>query len=133
MRALDRAEGVLDRLTPLTHRLRVLVETTLHRLDDMLVLPSRDPALLARGALILDSAGPARVRPIATQLLSVLNGREVVFEMLAGGAAVDVLFGQIDEVLLAEAAVRLRARRHRLRQCHQDTCTIAGQDSSPLK
>ncbi len=41
---LDGAEGMLDRLAPLD------------RLEDMFVLPAGNPALLARGALTLDSA-----------------------------------------------------------------------------
>ena len=35
---LERAERVLDRLAALTHGLRILVETPLHRLQYMLVL-----------------------------------------------------------------------------------------------
>src|SRR3990172_4254377 len=110
---------MLDRLAPSAHGLRIFVEPLLRRLDNMLVLPSRDTALLARGALILDGASPARVRPVAAQLLSVLLGGEVVLEALAGRAAIDILVGQIDEVLLAEPSFRLRARRHRLRQRHR--------------
>ncbi|MFZ0054956.1 MAG: hypothetical protein WAL09_09115, partial [Pseudolabrys sp.] len=36
---LDRAEGMLDRLTPLTHLLRMLIKPALHSLDNMLMLP----------------------------------------------------------------------------------------------
>jgi hypothetical protein len=39
-----------------------------------------------------------------------------------------VLVRHIDEVLLAEAAFRLRARRHRFGQRHADACLLAGQD-----
>ena len=38
--SLDRAEGMLDRLTPLTHLLRMLIKPALHGLDNMLMLPS---------------------------------------------------------------------------------------------
>ena len=75
----------------------------------MLILPSRDPALLAGGALILDGASLARGRPIATELLPMLQGREVVIEMLSRWAPVDVLLREIDKVLLSETALRLRA------------------------
>jgi hypothetical protein len=40
---LDRPEGMLDRLAPLTHGLRVLVKPTLHGFKHMLVLPAGDP------------------------------------------------------------------------------------------
>ena len=42
---LHRAERMLDRLAPLTHGLRVRIETLLHGLEHVLVLPSRDAAL----------------------------------------------------------------------------------------
>jgi hypothetical protein len=57
---------MLDRLAPLAHGLRVGIEPLLHRLDDVLVLPPRDPTLVARGALMLDRAGSAGVGLIAT-------------------------------------------------------------------
>jgi hypothetical protein len=38
--SLDRAEGMLDRLTPLTHFLRMLIKPALHGLENMLMLPS---------------------------------------------------------------------------------------------
>ena len=39
---------MLDRLTPLAHCLRVLVEPVLYRLENMLMLPSRDPPMLSQ-------------------------------------------------------------------------------------
>src|SRR6476469_6161605 len=62
---LERAERVLDRLAALTHGLRILVETPLHRLQYMLVLPAGDATLLARRAAVLDRAGAARIGPVA--------------------------------------------------------------------
>ena len=52
---------MLDRLPPLAHGLRVGIEPLLHRLDDVLVLPPRDPTLVARGAVVLDHAGWASI------------------------------------------------------------------------
>ena len=70
---LDRAEGVLDRLAPLAHGRRVLVEPPLHGFENRLMLPARDPALFGWRALALDRAaraggGPKRrsVRPFST-------------------------------------------------------------------
>jgi hypothetical protein len=46
---LDRAEGMLTCLAPLTHLLRMLIEATLHRHENVLMLPSggreADPAI----------------------------------------------------------------------------------------
>src|SRR4051795_11837444 len=53
---LDRAEGMLDRLAPLAHLLRMLVEPALYCLKNRLMLPTGDPTLLARGAAVLDGA-----------------------------------------------------------------------------
>src|SRR5260221_3659563 len=50
------------------------------------------------------------------------------YELLASRAAIDILLRQIDEVLLAKATFRLRARRHRFGQRHADACLLAGQD-----
>ena len=124
---------MLDRLAPLAHGLRVRLETLLYGLDDVLMLPSRDPALLARGALVLDRAGSARVGPIATQLLSVLRGSEVVLEVLASRAAVDILLGQIDEVLLAEAAFAFAPDRNGLGSVTVMPACSHARISSPLK
>jgi len=62
---LDRAEGMLDRLAPLAHFLRMLVEPALHCLENVLMLPSGDPSLLANRAAVLDGAALAGVGPVA--------------------------------------------------------------------
>jgi len=62
----------------------------LHLLDQMLVFPTGDPAFLAGGAAILQRAAPARVRPVATQLQTVLIGRVSIGQLLLGRAAIDV-------------------------------------------
>ena len=64
---LDGAKGMLDRLAALTHGLGVLIEPPLDGLKDVFVLPASDPALLARGAAILDGAMLAGVGPVAAQ------------------------------------------------------------------
>src|SRR5262249_25645013 len=52
-------EGMFDRLTPLAHFFRMLVEPALNGLENMLMLPTRDPSLLACGAAVLDGAALA--------------------------------------------------------------------------
>ena len=104
---LDRAEGMLNRLAPLAHLFRMFVEPALHRLKNVLVLPSGDPSLLAGGAAVLDGAVLAGVGPVAAQDQSVFLGRVVVGEPFAGRTDVNVLFSHIAEVLHAEAPFRL--------------------------
>ena len=62
----DRAEGMLDHLAPLAHLLRMLIEPALHCLEDVLMLPSGDPALFGWRAMALDRAARAGGGPIAT-------------------------------------------------------------------
>src|SRR6201997_4147932 len=109
------AEGMLSRLAAQAHRLWVLIETLLHGFETMFVLPSRNPPLWSRCTLRFERTGR---RPIAAQGLAILLVRVTIAKLLTSRAAVRILCRQIDEVLLAEAAFRLRARRHRLRQRH---------------
>src|SRR6516164_3089713 len=51
----------------------------------------------------------------------------MVGQLLPRRTAIRILCPQIDEVLLAEAAIRLRARGHRLRQCYCNVGLFAGQ------
>ncbi len=44
---LDRSERMLDRLTPLAHFFWMLVEPALNGFENLLMLPTRDPSLLA--------------------------------------------------------------------------------------
>jgi len=48
--------------------------------------PPRDPAFLARGALILDRAAPAGVGPVTAQAQPSLLVREVMVQTRVGGA-----------------------------------------------
>ena len=102
-----RAEGMLDRLAPLAHLLRMLVEPALHGLENVLMLPSGDPSLLAGGAAMLDGAALAGVGPVAAQDQSIFLGGVVVGEPFTGRTNVNVLLGHVAEVLLAEAPFRL--------------------------
>ena len=106
---LDGAEGMLDGLAPLAHFLRMLVEPLLDGLQNALMFPPRDPVLLARGALILDSTALAGIGPLAVQGQTLFHVREVIIQALTGGADIDIVFSHITEVLLAEPAVGLDA------------------------
>src|SRR5690348_8588729 len=81
---------MLDRLAPLAHGLRILVEPSLHSLEHMLVLPARDPPLHCCRAAALERTGSARVGPIAAQVQAVFDVGVIVLQPFASGAAIDV-------------------------------------------
>jgi hypothetical protein len=72
---LDGAEGMLDRFAPLPHLLWVLIEPALHGFENVLMLPSGDPTLLAGSATLLDDTALASIGPVAAQDQSVFLGR----------------------------------------------------------
>src|SRR5207237_10361730 len=104
---LDGAEGMLDRLAPLAHFLRVLVESPLNGFEKVFMLPSGDSPLLAGGAVLLDGAAPAGVGRVAAQDQSVFFGREGVGEPLSHRTNVNGLLDEVAEVVLAEATAPL--------------------------
>jgi hypothetical protein len=57
---LQRAKGML-----LAHRVRIPIEALLYGLQQMLMLPARDPPLLAGRAALFDSAALTGVGPVA--------------------------------------------------------------------
>ena len=86
---LHGAERVLDGLAPRAHRVRIFVESLLHDLEYVLVLPARDAALRAWRAVAFERAIPAGISPIAVQLLPVFFALKTVCKFLAGRAATD--------------------------------------------
>ena len=72
------AKRMLDRFTPLTHLLRVLVQALLDSFKNMLVFPTGDPAFLAGRAAIPDGASLVSIGPIAVQRQSLFFIGEVV-------------------------------------------------------
>src|SRR6516162_2022982 len=100
---LERPERMLDRLAPLAHFFRVLVEPALDGFENVFVLPARDPSLLAGGAAVLDGAALAGVGPVAAQDQPVFLVRVVVGESFTSRADVDILVRHVAEVLLAKA------------------------------
>ena len=69
-----------------------------------------------------------RIGPVAPQLLPVLLVRIIVPELLSGRTAIDILIAEIDEVLLAEAALCLNAGCHRFWKRNGDAGVVAGHD-----
>src|SRR6187455_222327 len=75
---------MLDRFAPLAHLLRMFVEPALHGFENVLMLPSGDPTLLAGGAAVLDGAALAGVGPVAAQDQSIFLVRVMVGEPFTG-------------------------------------------------
>src|SRR5437762_151278 len=94
----------------------------------MLMLPARDPPLRSCRAKGFERAVWTCRCPVAPQHLAGFFVRIAIWQPLASWTAVNILFGQISEVLLAEAPLRFSAGRQRLRQCHCDACLVAGED-----
>ena len=126
--AFDGSERMLDRFAALAHLLRVFVEPPLDSLENMFVLPAGNPALLVRGALILDRAGVAGGGPIAMQRQALFPVCEAPDEALAGGTTIDIVFSDVDKVLLAKPALGLDARGLRFGQGDRNAGFFAGQD-----
>src|SRR5262249_19021151 len=106
---LDRAEWMLDRLATHTHRLRVPIATLPYSFEHMFVLPARDASLRSGRALRFERTARACRRPITVQRLAVFLVRIPIVQLLSRRAAIDILCRQVDEILLAEAAIRLRS------------------------
>src|SRR5881227_883149 len=71
--------------------------------------PTWNAPLVACRTFRLQRAIRAGVRPIAPHHLAVLLVRHVIGQLLASRTAIDILGGVVDEVLLAETTIRLRA------------------------
>src|SRR5229473_8398696 len=119
---------MLDCLAANTHRIWILVQPRLHGIDNVFVLPPLDATLRSLRALSLQRAGATRVGPVVVQDQSIFLVREVVGELLTGWTNVNVLFCNIAEILLAEAAFRLRLRSLGFWQRHRDTSLFACED-----
>ncbi len=106
---LDCSEGMLDGSAADTHVLGRAIQSLLHGVNHCFMFPAPDAALLAGGALVLECASSAVGSPIFVDVQTLLDRGEAPGQSLAGGAAIDVVIGDIDEVLLAEASIGLGA------------------------
>src|ERR1700747_2687109 len=104
---LERPERMLDRLAPLSHLFRVLVEPALDGFENMLMLPAGDPSLLAGGTAVPDGAVLAGVGQVAAQDQPVFLVRVVVGEPFTTRAESEALVSPVAEVLLAKAPLGL--------------------------
>ena len=106
----QRAENVLHRSSSHAHGIGPAVEPGLHGLDHLFMLPSFDTPLDAGGAVRLYSAaGATGWRGIAMKRQPMFEAGEASGQGFAGGAAIGISVGLVDEVLLAEAPLGLGA------------------------
>src|SRR5208282_4661637 len=119
---------MFGRLATLAHGLRVLVEAPLYGLQHVLMLPARDPPLLAGRAARLERTVAAGIGPIAPQPLPVLLVRVMVRQLFAGRTAINILVAKIDEVLFAEATSCLNPRCHWFGKGHRDAGFVTFED-----
>src|SRR5215475_5413615 len=94
-------------LASLTHLLWMLVEPALHGFENLLVLPSRDQSFLGGSTIMLDGTTLTSMRPVATQNRTSIFRREGIGEPFTGRTNVDILLGNVAEVLFTEAPFRL--------------------------
>jgi hypothetical protein len=92
------------------------------------MLPSWNPPLWPRRALGFERTILTGCGPVAPYLLAVFLARKAIWQLLPSRTAIGVLLVQIDKVLLAEAPIRLGARRLRLGQSYCDASLVAGED-----
>ena len=78
--------------------------------------------------LILERACAARLRQVNPHFLAIFISGEVVRQLLAGRAAIDIVLGQINKIRFPKTTCRLGARGLRLGQRDRDTGLFAGQD-----
>src|SRR5450755_5127960 len=119
---------MLDRLATSTHCIWISVQARLNSIDNILVLPPLDATLRSLRALSLQRAGAARVGPVVVKDQSIFLVHEVVGQLLTGRTNVDVLLSHVAEILLAEAAFRLRLRRLGFWQRDRDASLVACED-----
>src|SRR5579859_6674381 len=108
---LERTKRMLHGLTAYAHHLWMMVESLLHCFDYALMLPALYPAGLLPGcALLSDCAGRTCRTRVAMQSHTVLDVCETPGESLLRWATVLIIFGNVDEVLLAEVPICFTAR-----------------------
>ena len=90
--------------------------------------PALDAPLIAGRAAFLQRAGATGLGQIDSHIQIVLLCGEVIGEHLASRAAIGILFGEINKIILAKAAIGLGASCLRLGQGHGDTCLFARQE-----
>ena len=104
--SLDGSKRMFGGLASDAHRPGSAFQSFLHRVEDGFVLPALDAPFLGRRALRFLRAGGAFRRPVVMQLSPCLDVRISPGHLLPGRTPINVLGRIVDEILLAEPAVR---------------------------
>src|SRR5271169_5864655 len=115
------------------HAVRLEVQPRLHGFENILVLPTRYTALLARSTFLLDSALLAIRAPIAMQLQAILDCCVAPDQMVSGRAAVFVLLRIVDEICPVKSTSELGTGGRCLRYDRGDSSFMAGKDLLALE
>ena len=125
MRAFIVPNGCSTVLATLSHGLWVCIESLLHRLEQMLMLPSRNPPLWPGRTSRFERTILTDCGPVTPQHLAVFFVCVAIRQSLPSWTAIGVLPWQIRKVLLTEAPFGFGARRLRLRQRYRDAGLVA--------
>src|SRR5688572_7290266 len=106
---LDGCEGMFNGLAPDRHGIADCLHPYAERFDEAFMLPASEAALFTGGALIFQRTGLAFARPVKGYRQAIFLSVKAVDEDLASRAAIFVRVGQIDKILLAEAACGFRS------------------------
>ena len=88
------------------------IQPQLHRLENSVMFSTRNAPIVARGALRLERTLGASRGPVPVQGQAVLDGGKALDGALPGGATLLIVAGDVDEVLLVEATLRLAVGGH---------------------
>src|SRR5205085_2222282 len=115
------------------HRIGSLIQPLLNAIKCGLAFPTSDAALLARRAMLLEKAGPTRVRPVAAQHFARLLSCHPVCEALTGRADISIAAGVVDEVAAVVSAFGSGVRSQWPRNISDDSRLLAGGDFLALE
>lgn len=119
---------MLDRAAPQGHRIGIAAQAPTHLVDQVLMLPTGDAALLAAGAAVPDRTILTLVGPVTADLQAAFLPRVAVSQVAPGGAAVDIPLRVVEEVGLHEHALAAVAGGFRARHRHGDAGFVTGKD-----
>src|ERR1700731_3773471 len=111
---------MLDRLSTLAHGLWVCIKALLHSLEQMLMLPARNPPLWTGRALGFERTILTGCGPVTPQHLAVFFVCIAIRQSLPSRTAIGALLRQIRKPMLTEAPLRFGARTLRLGQSYRD-------------
>ena len=89
----------------------MLIEPALYHLENVLMFPSLDPSFVSLSATVLDGTVPAGLGRVAVHDEALFLAGVEVGEPFAGRTNINILLGDVAEVLLAEAAFCLVGSR----------------------